>query len=70
MCSSGVVVVPGAMGGHILGGVIPRCLGLRIKGLLGMLIVCTALGIIIFPLFMLTCDMPDIAGINVNYFNT
>lgn len=66
---SGVVVVPGAAGGHFLGGLLPKLLNLRIKGLMLFLILCSVLGIVFFPIFMLTCDMPEITGVNVHYFN-
>ena len=66
---SGLVVVPGAAGGQILGGLIPKWLKLRMRGLLLQCLVCGVLSIFLSGQFLLRCSTPDIAGVTVDYWN-
>lgn len=66
---SGIVVIPGAAGGEILGGLVPKLLNSRLRGLLTQCIICIALGLALVFQFLLRCDMAKISGISVPYFN-
>ncbi|ELT88560.1 hypothetical protein CAPTEDRAFT_147857 [Capitella teleta] len=66
---AGVLVVPGAAGGQLLGGIIPKCFNMRLRGLLITMTVCSFLGFFLGAAFLIKCPMPKIAGVNVEYFN-
>ena len=65
----GLLFVPGAAGGHLLGGLIPKWLSLRMRGLLILCSICSALNACLSSLFLLRCDMASIAGVTVPYYN-
>ena len=62
-------MVPAATFGHILGGLIPRWLNLRVRGLIIQALICNGLTVVLAFQVLLKCDMPNIAGINVDYSN-
>ena len=67
--SAGAVVIPGAAGGQLLGGLVPRWLNLKLRGLLLQCAICAFLSWLLVFQFLLRCEMPKIAGLSVPYFN-
>ena len=66
---TGVIIIPTATFSFIIGGLIPKWLKLRIKGLLAQsLIFCVSATVLVFQ-FLLKCQIPKIAGISVPYYN-
>jgi hypothetical protein len=63
------MVVPGAAGGQLLGGIVPKCMKMRLPGLLKTMILCSFVGIFLSIAILMKCSMPEIAGVNVAYFN-
>ena len=66
---TGALVVPGAAGGQILGGLIPRWFKLQIRGMMIQNVVCGTLGLALVFCLLLKCDAVDIAGVHIPYFD-
>ena len=62
-------MVPGAAGGQILGGLIPKWLNLKIRGLIMQCVITGSIGLLLSVQFLLRCQTPAIAGVTVPYFN-
>ena len=65
----GIAVVPGAAGGHILGGLLVRFLKLKVRGILRMCAGFTLIASISGFVYLANCSIPNMAGVNVNYTN-
>ena len=68
-CRAGIVVVPGAAGGQVLGGLIPKWLNLKMRGLIMQSLICSLVAVALSFQFLLKCSTPSIAGVTVEYFN-
>ena len=62
-------MIPGAAGGQLLGGLVPKILNLKLRGLLVQCVTCAGIGFLLTFQFLLRCQMPKIAGLSVQYFN-
>ena len=64
---SGIVIIPGAMGGFILGGVFAKRLDLKMRGLVCQTLATSIITIGLSFIFLIYCQQPHIAGVTVNY---
>ena len=67
---TGAIIVPGVAGGQILGGIIPRVLNLRMRGLLIQCALNAGLGVLLSGFALLRCDTVPIAGVTSPYSAT
>lgn len=63
----GMLAVPGAVGGQLLGGLLPKWLNLKMRGLLLLCAGCSAFSVVTVLAFLLRCQMPLIAGVTAPY---
>ena len=63
------MVVPAAAGGQVFGGLIPRLLKLRVRGLITQSLVASLVGVVSVTAFLNRCETARIAGVTVPYFN-
>ncbi|XP_074652726.1 solute carrier organic anion transporter family member 4C1-like [Tubulanus polymorphus] len=64
---TGAVVVPGAAGALLLGGVISKKLELKVRGMLRLCALSITVAVLASAVFFARCDAPKIAGINHPY---
>ena len=67
--SPGVIIVPGAAGAIFVGGLITKCLKLKIRGMLWICIGCGLLSVVAVLIMMMRCEQAQIAGITAPYNN-
>ncbi len=65
----GLVIIPGAAGGSIIGGTIAKYFKLDVIGLLRMCIILISICLATMTAFLLKCDMSEIAGVTTAYRN-
>lgn len=64
---SGIALVLGLAGGITFGGLVCRCLKLKVKGMLKFCVGASTVGLLFTPLFWAKCDPPQFAGLDVGY---
>lgn len=65
--SSGIIGVPGAAVGQLIGGVIVKKFDMKIRGILKYSVVCAMLTAVFASIMWLHCESPPIAGVTVDY---
>ena len=64
------MVVPAALIGCIIGGILIRCCRMGFRGQLIMIIICGIVSIASFAAFFVRCPTIPFVGVNVGYNNT
>ncbi|KAK3593464.1 hypothetical protein CHS0354_020230 [Potamilus streckersoni] len=67
---TGVVVVPGAAGGNFVGGLVCRCMRLKVKGMTRFSFIGCLVTVLSFSILFLSCEQYKVAGINHYYSNS
>ena len=70
MYTTGGSTVPAAIIGQILGGLIPKWGKFKVRGLIVQTAVMAAAVALLVPFSILYCDIPTMAGLNVDFQNT
>ncbi|XP_062608330.1 solute carrier organic anion transporter family member 4C1-like isoform X1 [Saccostrea cucullata] len=65
---AGVVAVPGAAGGQFVGGIICKKWKLKVQGMLRLNVIVCIMALLLDGVVWVRCDLEDIAGVNVGYF--
>ncbi|KAL3892413.1 hypothetical protein ACJMK2_004623 [Sinanodonta woodiana] len=67
---TGIVVVPGAAGGNFVGGLVCKCLKLKVKGMTRVSFIGCLLTSLFFAVLFLRCEQSKMAGVNHQYSNS
>ncbi|XP_077990592.1 solute carrier organic anion transporter family member 4C1-like [Glandiceps talaboti] len=63
----GIAVIPGAVGGTVLGGWVVKRFDLKVRGMLKFIFGCTAIVLVLAVIFMMHCPEDPLAGVFVPY---
>ncbi|KAL3892415.1 hypothetical protein ACJMK2_004625 [Sinanodonta woodiana] len=66
---TGAIAIPGSAGGTFVGGLLCRCLKLKVKGMTRIPIIACILAVICFAGLFVRCEQPKMAGVSQHYIN-
>ncbi|KAK3598170.1 hypothetical protein CHS0354_008845 [Potamilus streckersoni] len=67
---TGLVVIPGAAGGNFVGGLVCKCMKLKVKGMARLSFVGCLLTVLFFTVLFLRCDKAELVGVDHHYINS